>query len=85
MDDATIHEDLRDHALYAIESIYLPWFADIVNFLACGAIPPDSHHNKGANSSMIHSTTDGMNPCSTRDAPIACIRDVFLMKKCKEF
>ena len=39
MDDAPINEDIHVDALYAIEIKDLPWFTNIVNFLACGAIP----------------------------------------------
>ncbi|XP_021730704.1 uncharacterized protein LOC110697629 [Chenopodium quinoa] len=45
---ARIHEDgfpiedaLMDDVLYALEAKSEPWYADIVNYLACSAIPPD--------------------------------------------
>ncbi|XP_056685754.1 uncharacterized protein [Spinacia oleracea] len=40
-DDVPIEDALRDDTLYMVESSQLPWFVDIVNYLACGAIPDD--------------------------------------------
>ncbi|XP_056688207.1 uncharacterized protein [Spinacia oleracea] len=40
-DDVPIEDALRDDTLYMVESSQFPWFVDIVNYLACGAIPED--------------------------------------------
>nr|XP_021861069.1 uncharacterized protein LOC110800088 [Spinacia oleracea] len=40
-DDVPIEDALRDDTLYMVGSSQLPWFVDIVNYLACGAIPED--------------------------------------------
>ncbi|XP_056690228.1 uncharacterized protein [Spinacia oleracea] len=41
MEDLPIEDALRDDALYMVESSSLPWFADLVNYLGCGAILED--------------------------------------------
>ena len=35
-----INEVFPDEQLFSVE-VNLPWFADIVNFLACKVLPPD--------------------------------------------
>ncbi|XP_021746437.1 uncharacterized protein LOC110712285 [Chenopodium quinoa] len=40
-DDFPIEDALMDDVLYALEAKSEPWYADIVNYLACSAIPPD--------------------------------------------
>ncbi|XP_021754762.1 uncharacterized protein LOC110720067 [Chenopodium quinoa] len=39
-DGLPIEDALRDIVLYVLEVKSEPWYADIVNYLACGAIPP---------------------------------------------
>ena len=39
LDDLPINDDLKDDVLYSIQDKELPWFADMVNYLACGVIP----------------------------------------------
>lgn len=36
-----IDDYMRDDVSYAAESTSLPWFSNIVNYLACSVIPPD--------------------------------------------
>ncbi|XP_021717264.1 uncharacterized protein LOC110685112 [Chenopodium quinoa] len=40
-DGLPIEDNLMDNVLYALEAKSEPWYADIVNYLACSAIPPD--------------------------------------------
>ena len=40
-DGLPIEDALRDDVLYVLEVKSAPWYADIVNYLDCGAIPPD--------------------------------------------
>ena len=35
-----IKEDFPDEQLFQV-SVQTPWYADIVNFLACGVMPPE--------------------------------------------
>ena len=35
-----IEEIFHDEQLFQV-SVQLPWYADIVNYLACGIMPPD--------------------------------------------
>ncbi|XP_021722841.1 uncharacterized protein LOC110690323 [Chenopodium quinoa] len=41
-----IEDRMLDDFLYAIEVKELPWFADLVKFLACGAFPPSFSKNQ---------------------------------------
>ena len=36
-----IKENFPDEQLFQV-SVQLPWYVDIVNYLACGIMPPDS-------------------------------------------
>ena len=38
-----IKEDFPDEKLFQV-SIQTPWYADIVNFLACGIMPPEFNY-----------------------------------------
>jgi transposase InsO family protein len=40
-DDLPIDDSFIDEHLYAIHNLEAPWYADFVNFLACGLVPPD--------------------------------------------
>ena len=45
-DGSPIEDRMLDDFLYAIEAKELPWFADLVNFLACGEFPPSFSKNQ---------------------------------------
>ena len=38
-----IVENFPDEQLFVL-SVQVPWYADIVNYLACGIMPPDFSH-----------------------------------------
>ena len=38
-----IEENFLDEELFQV-SVQLPWYADIVNYLACGIMPPDFNY-----------------------------------------
>ncbi|XP_078148472.1 uncharacterized protein LOC144543896 [Carex rostrata] len=40
-EDLPIDDSFADEQLYQVGRIKYPWFADIANFLACGALPPN--------------------------------------------
>lgn len=46
LEEIPIEDTLRDDILYSVQEKKLPWYADIVNFLACGALPPDLSSNQ---------------------------------------
>ena len=39
--DLPIDDSFIDEQLYAIHSLDAPWYADYVNYLACGLVPPE--------------------------------------------
>ena len=42
-----IAENFPDKQLFVLLSVKVPWYADIVNYLACGIMPPEfSHQHK---------------------------------------
>ena len=44
--ESEIVENFLDEQLFVL-SVQIPWYADIVNYLACGIMPPKfSHHEK---------------------------------------
>ncbi|CAM9002803.1 unnamed protein product [Rhodiola kirilowii] len=45
-DNLPINDSLRDEQLMHIDVDNVPWYADFVNFLACGILPPDLSHNQ---------------------------------------
>ncbi|XP_021773987.1 uncharacterized protein LOC110737949 [Chenopodium quinoa] len=45
-DGLPIEDRMLDHVLYAIKVKDLPWYADLVNFLACGEFPPSFSKNQ---------------------------------------
>jgi RNase H-like domain found in reverse transcriptase len=40
-DDIPIDDSFPDEHLLAVSEFQAPWYADYVNFLACGVLPPD--------------------------------------------
>ncbi|CAM8950209.1 unnamed protein product [Rhodiola kirilowii] len=45
-DKLPINDSLVDEQLMHIDVDNVPWYADFVNFLACGILPPDLSHNQ---------------------------------------
>ncbi|CAM8931970.1 unnamed protein product [Rhodiola kirilowii] len=45
-DKLPINDSLVDEQLLHIDVDNVPWYADFVNFLACGILPPDLSHNQ---------------------------------------
>ncbi|CAM8923584.1 unnamed protein product [Rhodiola kirilowii] len=45
-DKLPINDSLTDKQLMHIDVDNVPWYADFVNFLACGILPPDLSHNQ---------------------------------------
>ncbi|CAM8900702.1 unnamed protein product [Rhodiola kirilowii] len=45
-DQLPMTDSLACEQLMFIDEEHLPWYADFVNFLACGIIPPDLSHNQ---------------------------------------
>ncbi|CAM8886336.1 unnamed protein product [Rhodiola kirilowii] len=45
-DKLPINDSLVDEQLMHIDVDHVPWYADFVNFLACGILPPDLSHNQ---------------------------------------
>ena len=45
-DGSPIEDRILDDFLYAIEVKELPWYSDLVNFLACGEFPPSFSKNQ---------------------------------------
>ncbi|XP_021717023.1 uncharacterized protein LOC110684893 [Chenopodium quinoa] len=45
-DGFPIEDRMLDDSLYAINMMELPWFADLVNYLACGEFPPSFSTNQ---------------------------------------
>ncbi|XP_021745374.1 uncharacterized protein LOC110711304, partial [Chenopodium quinoa] len=45
-DEIPICDELRDDMLYILNEKELPWFADLVNYLACGECPPNFSKNQ---------------------------------------
>ncbi|CAM8978312.1 unnamed protein product [Rhodiola kirilowii] len=45
-DKLPINDSLVDEQLMHIDVANVPWYADFVNFLACGILPPDLSHNQ---------------------------------------
>ncbi|CAM8978581.1 unnamed protein product [Rhodiola kirilowii] len=45
-DNLPINDSLVDEQLMHIDVDNVPWYADFVNFLACGILPPDLSHNQ---------------------------------------
>ena len=45
-DGSPIGDRMLDDSLYAIDVKELPWFADLVNYLACGEFPPSFSKNR---------------------------------------
>ena len=45
-DGLPIEDRMLDGFLYSINVKELPWFADLVNFLACGEFPPSFSKNQ---------------------------------------
>jgi RNase H-like domain found in reverse transcriptase len=40
-DDIPIDDSFSDEHLFAVSEFQAPWYADYMNFLACGVLPPD--------------------------------------------
>ena len=40
-----IEENFLDEHLFQV-SVHVPWYADIVNFLACGIMPPEFNYQQ---------------------------------------
>ena len=45
-DGIPIVDEMLDDVLYVLSKKELPWFSDLVNFLACGEFPPDFSKNQ---------------------------------------
>ncbi|CAM8922840.1 unnamed protein product [Rhodiola kirilowii] len=45
-DQLPMTDSLAGEQLMRIDEDHLPWYADFVNFLACGILPPDLSHNQ---------------------------------------
>ncbi|CAM8934140.1 unnamed protein product [Rhodiola kirilowii] len=45
-DKLTINDSLADEQLMHIDVDDVPWYADFVNFLGCGILPPNLSHNQ---------------------------------------
>ncbi|CAM8965152.1 unnamed protein product [Rhodiola kirilowii] len=60
-DELPINDSLVNEQLMHIDVDNVPWYADFVNFLACGILPPDlSHNQKRKSSSPTLKGTSGM-------------------------
>jgi hypothetical protein len=77
LQELPINDSLRDDMLYGINRSD-PWYADIVNFMF-----QDMYHQKQTkgNSSRKVVLTYGMNRTSSEFAQMACLGDVYLLKK----
>ena len=50
-----------DKQLFSIDVSVTPLYADFVNYLVCGVMPPDLKHHQQKSFSMMSSNTGGKN------------------------
>ena len=65
-EEAELTENFLDEQLFKL-SFQLPWYADIVNYLACGVVPPEFSYNRKESSKLTVGITSGMTHCYLKE------------------
>ena len=66
-EEAELTENFLDEQLFKL-SFQLPWYADIVNYLACGVMPQEFSYQQKKSSKLTAGITSGMTHCFLKEA-----------------
>ena len=65
-EEAELTENFPDEQLFKL-SFQLPWYADIVNYLACGVVPPEFSYQQKRKLKTTTGITSGMTHCYLKE------------------